>query len=82
MVQLEKPAFNAAAFLGHAGLGRRVSFLCDDIIRLRYVSIDAQLRKIMMVIKMRGGKHLTVLKSIPALALIRRTLCQRPSGAL
>jgi circadian clock protein KaiC len=34
-----------------------ISFLCDDIIRLRYVSIDAQLRKIMMVIKMRGGNH-------------------------
>ena len=34
-----------------------ISFLCDDIIRLRYVSIDAQLRKIMVVIKMRGGNH-------------------------
>jgi circadian clock protein KaiC len=34
-----------------------ISFLCDDIIRLRYVSIDGQLRKIMTVIKMRGGNH-------------------------
>jgi circadian clock protein KaiC len=34
-----------------------ISFLCDDIIRLRYVSIGAQLRKIMVVIKMRGGNH-------------------------
>ncbi len=34
-----------------------ISFLCDDIIRLRYVSIDDQLRKIMAVIKMRGGNH-------------------------
>lgn len=34
-----------------------ISFLCDDIIRLRYVSIDDQLRKILVVIKMRGGKH-------------------------
>jgi circadian clock protein KaiC len=34
-----------------------ISFLCDDIIRLRYVCIDAQLRKIMVVIKMRGGNH-------------------------
>ena len=34
-----------------------ISFLCDDIIRLRYVSIDGQLRKIMVVIKMRGGNH-------------------------
>jgi len=34
-----------------------ISFLCDDIIRLRYVSIEDQLRKIMVVIKMRGGNH-------------------------
>ncbi|HVB56299.1 MAG TPA: ATPase domain-containing protein, partial [Candidatus Acidoferrales bacterium] len=34
-----------------------ISFLCDDIIRLRYVSIDGELRKIMVVIKMRGGNH-------------------------
>jgi circadian clock protein KaiC len=34
-----------------------ISFLCDNIIRLRYVSIDGQLRKIMVVIKMRGGNH-------------------------
>ena len=34
-----------------------ISFLTDDIVRLRYVSIDGQLRKIMAVIKMRGGNH-------------------------
>jgi circadian clock protein KaiC len=34
-----------------------ISFLTDDIIRLRYVCIDSQLRKILVVIKMRGGKH-------------------------
>src|ERR1035438_7892167 len=34
-----------------------ISFLCDDIIRMRYVSIDGQLRKILVVIKMRGGNH-------------------------
>lgn len=34
-----------------------ISFLTDDIIRLRYVSIDGQLRKIMVVVKMRGGNH-------------------------
>jgi circadian clock protein KaiC len=34
-----------------------ISFLTDDIIRLRYVEIDGQLRKILMVIKMRGGPH-------------------------
>jgi len=34
-----------------------ISFLSDDIIRLRYVSIDGQLRRMLMVVKMRGGKH-------------------------
>jgi circadian clock protein KaiC len=34
-----------------------ISFLTDDIIRFRYVEIDGQLRKIMVVIKMRGGNH-------------------------
>jgi circadian clock protein KaiC len=34
-----------------------ISFLTDDIIRLRYVEIEGQLRKILMVIKMRGGAH-------------------------
>jgi circadian clock protein KaiC len=34
-----------------------ISFLTDDIIRLRYVSIGDQLRKILVVIKMRGGNH-------------------------
>ena len=34
-----------------------ISFLTDDILRLRYVEIDGQLRKMMVVIKMRGGNH-------------------------
>ena len=34
-----------------------VSFLTDDIIRLRYVEIDGQLRKVIVVVKMRGGNH-------------------------
>jgi len=34
-----------------------ISFLTDDIIRFRYVEIDGRLRKIMMVVKMRGGDH-------------------------
>ncbi len=34
-----------------------ISFLTDDIIRMRYVEIDGQLRKMMMVVKMRGGAH-------------------------
>jgi len=34
-----------------------ISFLTDDIIRMRYAEIDGQLRKVMVVIKMRGGNH-------------------------
>jgi circadian clock protein KaiC len=34
-----------------------ISFLTDDIIRLRYIEIEGQLRKIIMVVKMRGGVH-------------------------
>jgi circadian clock protein KaiC len=34
-----------------------ISFLTDDIIRLRYVEIDGQLRKVLVVVKMRGGDH-------------------------
>jgi circadian clock protein KaiC len=34
-----------------------ISFLTDDIIRLRYVEIDGQLRKVVVIVKMRGGNH-------------------------
>jgi len=34
-----------------------ISFLSDDIVRLRYVSINGQLRRMMLVVKMRGGPH-------------------------
>jgi circadian clock protein KaiC len=34
-----------------------ISFLTDDIIRLRYVEIEGELRKILVVVKMRGGNH-------------------------
>ncbi|MEO8098146.1 MAG: ATPase domain-containing protein [Acidobacteriota bacterium] len=34
-----------------------ISFLTDDLIRLRYVEIEGQLRKVMMIVKMRGGAH-------------------------
>jgi circadian clock protein KaiC len=34
-----------------------ISFLTDDLIRLRYVEMEGQLRKILMVVKMRGGCH-------------------------
>ena len=44
--------FNAFSFSHYA-----ISFLTDDIIRMRYVEIDGQLRKVMVVIKMRGGNH-------------------------
>ena len=34
-----------------------ISFLADDILRLRYASINGQLRKLMIVVKMRRSKH-------------------------
>ena len=34
-----------------------ISFLSDDIIRLRYVSIDGQLRRVITIIKVRRGPH-------------------------
>jgi len=34
-----------------------ISFLTDDILRLRYVEIEGQLRKVITVVKMRGGNH-------------------------
>ena len=34
-----------------------ISFLTDDILRMRYVEIEGQLRTIIMVLKMRGGAH-------------------------
>ena len=44
-------------FTGFSFSHYTISFLTDDIIRLRYVEIEGQLRKIMVVIKMRGGNH-------------------------
>jgi circadian clock protein KaiC len=34
-----------------------VSFLADDIVRLRYVSINGQLRRMLLVVKMRRSQH-------------------------
>jgi circadian clock protein KaiC len=34
-----------------------ISFLTDDIIRMRYVEIDGQLRKVLLVVKMRRSNH-------------------------
>lgn len=45
-------SFSAFQFSHYA-----ISFLTDDIIRLRYVEIDGQLRKVLVVVKMRGGNH-------------------------
>lgn len=44
-------------FIGMPFSHYAISFLTDDIIRMRYVEIDGQLRKVMVVIKMRGGNH-------------------------
>ena len=45
---------------GEAGLqltGYQVSFLTDDILSLRYVEIEGELRKALVVVKMRGSNH-------------------------
>jgi len=34
-----------------------ISFLTDDILRMRYAEIDGQIRMVMVVMKMRGGNH-------------------------
>lgn len=44
-------------FTGFALSAYAISFLSDDIIRLRYVSINGQLRKMVVVVKMRRSKH-------------------------
>jgi circadian clock protein KaiC len=45
-------SFTDLLFSPHA-----ISFLTDDIIRFRYVEIEGQLRKVLVVVKMRGGDH-------------------------
>jgi circadian clock protein KaiC len=45
---------------GNAGLqltGHQISFLTDDILNLRYVEIEGELRKALVVVKMRGSSH-------------------------
>lgn len=37
--------------------GYQVSFLTDDIISLRYVEMEGGLRKVLMIVKMRGSNH-------------------------
>jgi circadian clock protein KaiC len=37
--------------------GHQVSFLTDDILSQRYVEIEGQLRKALLVVKMRGSSH-------------------------
>jgi circadian clock protein KaiC len=44
-------------FTGFSFSSYAISFLSDDVLRLRYVSINGQLRKMMVVIKMRRSPH-------------------------
>ncbi len=44
-------------FTGFTLSSYAISFLSDDIIRMRFVSINGQLRKMMVVIKMRRSAH-------------------------
>ena len=45
-------SFTDLLFSPHA-----ISFLTDDILRFRYVEIEGQLRKVLVIVKMRGGDH-------------------------
>ncbi|HUE82018.1 MAG TPA: ATPase domain-containing protein [Pyrinomonadaceae bacterium] len=45
------------AFTGFTLSSYAISFLSEDILRLRFVSINGQLRKMMVVIKMRRSTH-------------------------
>jgi circadian clock protein KaiC len=45
-------SFTELLFSNHS-----ISFLTDDMIRIRYVEVEGQLRRIMIVVKMRGGTH-------------------------
>jgi circadian clock protein KaiC len=47
----------AESFTGLPLSAYAISFLTDDILRLRYIELDGQLRKVLIVIKMRGGAH-------------------------
>jgi circadian clock protein KaiC len=42
---------------GLALTGHQVSFLTDDILSQRYVEIEGELRKVLVVVKMRGSSH-------------------------
>ncbi len=44
-------------FTGFSLSSYAISFLSDDMLRLRFVSLDGQLRKMMVVIKMRRSSH-------------------------
>lgn len=49
----------------HVGMnltGYQVSFLTDDIISLRYVEMEGELRKVLLVVKMRGSDHSRVFR--------------------
>jgi circadian clock protein KaiC len=50
-------SFTSFAFSQYA-----ISFLTDDIIRMRYVEIDGKLRRILVVVKTRGGNHSKVIR--------------------
>src|SRR5205814_619070 len=45
-------SFSDMPFSPHA-----ISFLTDDLIRFRYVEIEGQIRKVIVIVKMRGGDH-------------------------
>ena len=45
------------SFTGLSSSRHATAFLADDVIRLRYVEIDGELRRVLTVLKMRQGAH-------------------------
>jgi circadian clock protein KaiC len=50
-------SFTSFAFSHYA-----ISFLTDDIIRMRYVEIEGKIRRVLVVVKTRGGDHSKVIR--------------------
>ncbi len=57
MLLVEQSVEVQETFTGFTLSAYAISFLSDDILRLRFVSIDGQLRKLAVVIKMRRSAH-------------------------
>jgi KaiC/GvpD/RAD55 family RecA-like ATPase len=65
-------------FINLSQVGYTISFLADDIIRLRYLDLDSQLTRILSVIKMRDSQHS---KDICEYEITKKGLVLSPASA-